>query len=919
MATRALQVVITGDKTQFDRTMRGIDTTVDHSEKRMKRFAGVGSAAMKGIGLAAAAGAAVGLKQAASAAIEAEKSQARMVTQLKASGTSFSKHREEIEKVIGAHSRLSGLDDEDLQDSFTNIVRITGDVDKSLRLTGLAADFARAKHIDVAKAGEIVGKVAGGNTGILSRYGIQVEKGATAHEALGKLQEKFAGQAEAYGKTTQGSMDRASVAWENLLEVVGAKVAPVIQKAADLLSSLFDRTSKGNRVIRALGEAYVTYLGWVRDAIKSGIAWVKRFADRNREDIEAVVKTMRNLGRAAKWVFEEILVPVVKRALRVLQGVADGIVTAIRGLIRIVTGIFTGDWERVWDGFKDVARGAVKAVKSILGGLWRALRDTIKELVPLALDAAKEVGKAIIKGVVSGIKSAGSAVGNAISDVVGAVNPFGDGVGIGKRVGEGLGHMPLLGGSVPGGFGGNLDGADPHMKPFALLGTRFGLGVSDGLRPGGITSSGNVSLHATGDAIDVSGPASGMMKYFKYLRKNFGSRLNELIYTPGRIGIKNGQLTPIPGPIYDSKIAADHHDHVHVGFTGSSGDGTGHRRPRTGDGIGQAVQAAKAAGFRGQALINAVAIAGAESRYDAEALNPRYPDYSVGMWQINMLAHGSRYGSESALKNPFTNAKAAYAISGGGRNFGPWSTWPGLAKGYLARARAAASGAGSRGGTPGASGGGGGAAGPRLGTVGETTAGLGTENSVATGAAAAEVTSGKLAVARAKAEKRDDLSGLISVMQEERKVKRRRLRLIRKALRGRMNPKRRARLLNEEAQLIGEIGDLNDLLKEYKADRDAGATTISRADELEAGVDTSADTGSGAGEAPAAPEADPMVAVLAGLVGEQVQNQRRIIQLMQSQSTAIPAALAAMVDGTLGGKVGLGFSSVGYAGNVAAY
>jgi hypothetical protein len=118
-------------------------------------------------------------------------------------GISYKAHAKEIDNVIQKTSQLSGLDDEDLQDAFTNIVRVTGDVNKSLKLTGLAADFARAKHIEVAKAGEIVGKVAGGNTGILSRYGIQIDKGATATEALGALQQKFAGQAEAYGKTTR--------------------------------------------------------------------------------------------------------------------------------------------------------------------------------------------------------------------------------------------------------------------------------------------------------------------------------------------------------------------------------------------------------------------------------------------------------------------------------------------------------------------------------------------------------------------------------------------------------------------------------------------------------------------------------------------------------------------------------------------
>jgi hypothetical protein len=74
----------------------------------------------------------VGLKKSADAAIEAERSQAKLVTQLKASGISYRDHAKEIDRVIQATSRLSGIDDEDLQDSFTNIVRVTGDVNKSL-------------------------------------------------------------------------------------------------------------------------------------------------------------------------------------------------------------------------------------------------------------------------------------------------------------------------------------------------------------------------------------------------------------------------------------------------------------------------------------------------------------------------------------------------------------------------------------------------------------------------------------------------------------------------------------------------------------------------------------------------------------------------------------------------------------------
>lgn len=90
----------------------------------------------------------------------------------------------------------------------------------------------------------------------------------------------------------------------------------------------------------------------------------------------------------------------------------------------------------------------------------------------------------------------------------------------------------------------------------------------------------------------------------------------------------------------------------------------------------QIASAAYQAGFRGSALTTIVAIALAESRGNPTALNPN-GEHSVGLTQINMNAHGSRFGSERDLYDPVTNMKAAYALSGGGRSFQPWTTYTG--------------------------------------------------------------------------------------------------------------------------------------------------------------------------------------------------------------------------------------------------
>ena len=76
----------------------------------------------------------------------------------------------------------------------------------------------------------------------------------------------------------------------------------------------------------------------------------------------------------------------------------------------------------------------------------------------------------------------------------------------------------------------------------------------------------------------------------------------------------------------------------------------------------------------------AAAIAMAESRGNPSAQNivtnpapGNGPERSFGLWQINTLAH-PQYDEQSLL-NPTYNAQAAFAVSKGGTDFTPWSTY----------------------------------------------------------------------------------------------------------------------------------------------------------------------------------------------------------------------------------------------------
>ncbi len=109
----------------------------------------------------------------------------------------------------------------------------------------------------------------------------------------------------------------------------------------------------------------------------------------------------------------------------------------------------------------------------------------------------------------------------------------------------------------------------------------------------------------------------------------------------------------------------------------------------------QIAEYAHDAGFRGQDLTVAVAVALAESGGNPKAHNPVAPDDSYGLWQINMYRgmgperrEQFDLDSNRELFDPEENARAAWEISGRGQSFGPWSTYTnGAYKQYLDEAR----------------------------------------------------------------------------------------------------------------------------------------------------------------------------------------------------------------------------------------
>ena len=97
------------------------------------------------------------------------------------------------------------------------------------------------------------------------------------------------------------------------------------------------------------------------------------------------------------------------------------------------------------------------------------------------------------------------------------------------------------------------------------------------------------------------------------------------------------------------------------------------------------VKVLRKAGFKGAALRTAYGVVMKESHANPveHNYNPKTGDDSYGVFQINLYgslkARTETYGlsSPNDLKDPVTNAKVAYDMSHGGKNWSPWKAEPG--------------------------------------------------------------------------------------------------------------------------------------------------------------------------------------------------------------------------------------------------
>jgi hypothetical protein len=159
---------------------------------------------------------------------ESQVADAKLATALKDNVPNYQNTATAIDGAVQSNMKL-GFTTDQTKNSLATLVTFTKNVNEAMMLQATAEDLARAKGIDLQTASTILGKVYEGNVGVLTRYGIAVQKGATASQALADIQKAVGGQAEAYSQTLEGQQ-AAIDAEANAIQIKIGQVAQPIMK-----------------------------------------------------------------------------------------------------------------------------------------------------------------------------------------------------------------------------------------------------------------------------------------------------------------------------------------------------------------------------------------------------------------------------------------------------------------------------------------------------------------------------------------------------------------------------------------------------------------------------------------------------------------------------------------------------------------
>ena len=331
--SRTLTVYLAADLKKFSPALKGAEQDLGRfgnaTRNLSNTLSGMLGPALIGAGAAAGYAAVQFGVDGVKAFVDDEAAAAKLATTLDNLGLAHD--TTQVEGMIDALQRQTGVADEALRPAVDRLVRSIGDTAGATDALKLAMDVSAGTGKSLDSVVQALGKAYDGNTAGLSRLGAGIDKSVLATgnmDTITKdLARTFGGQAKTASETYKGQLDRLSVGFSELQESFGAGFINALGNTAgktdELMQAMEDLQPALEEIGGAAGDLTIELAGMVTAADKASKAGKRLLEDPNWDDLGTV---LRETADANSYMIGTLIagIPVIGPYVNLLYNLVGG-------------------------------------------------------------------------------------------------------------------------------------------------------------------------------------------------------------------------------------------------------------------------------------------------------------------------------------------------------------------------------------------------------------------------------------------------------------------------------------------------------------------------------------------------------------------------------------------------------------------
>lgn len=185
-----------------------------------------------------------------------EASHARLENAIHNSGAAFSSWATTVQ-TADKHLENFGFTNTETENSLSRLIPVTTSQAQATQLMSLAADVARARHLDLESATQLLVKVQTGHVALLGRLGINTKdltgKTISQQEAIKRLTDMYGGSAARQSETFAGKLKTLEAQATDLGIKIGQFLIPIVEQVVGGFTDAAHWLEENRTVAYALG------------------------------------------------------------------------------------------------------------------------------------------------------------------------------------------------------------------------------------------------------------------------------------------------------------------------------------------------------------------------------------------------------------------------------------------------------------------------------------------------------------------------------------------------------------------------------------------------------------------------------------------------------------------------------------------